>query len=190
MTKERHSRQILLNYAHLNNFMPGKMWILSRQDWISAEHLPSAVLTLESSPDGVELVNGGFDQGGFIGQDSCLKVSGPSALHSYPSSSQIGRTDIGSLTIKDDYLEVDTRTKGTLQAGKEDRVVVKVFPEVRPRFLGVNQANLLALLDQVGQDSQERTVFIIEVLDISRSDPKRTFHLGHPGNHLLEMGFV
>lgn len=172
MTKERHSRQILLKQAQRNNFMPGKMGILSRQDWISTVFLSAAVFAFESSPDGVELVNGGFDQGGIIGQDSRLKVSGPSALHTNPCPRQIGRTDIGSLAIKDDYLEVDTRTKGTLQAGKEDRVVVEILPEVRPRLLGVNQANLLALLDQVCQDSQERSVFNIEVLDIGRPYPK------------------
>ena len=170
--------------------MPSKMWLLSRQDWISTELLSSAVLTLEPSPDRIELVNCGFDQGGVIGQDSSLKVSGSVALHSYPGTRQIGRTDIGSLAIKDDYLEVDTWTKGTLQAGKEDRVVVEILPEVRPRLLGVNQANLLALLDQVGQDSQERTVFHIEVLDIGRTYPKRTFHLWDPADNLLEMGFV
>lgn len=45
--------------------------------------------------------------------------------------------------------------------------MVKVLPEVRSGFLGVNQTNFLALLNQVGQQSQERPFLHIEVLDVA-----------------------
>ena len=45
----------------------------------------------------------------------------------------------------------------------------EIFPEIRTRFLGVNQTNLLALLNQVGQQSQERPFLHIEVLDVGHA---------------------
>ena len=49
--------------------------------------------------------------------------------------------------IENDNLEVNAGAQGTLQTGKQYRVVVKVLPKVRAGFLGVNQTDFLALLN-------------------------------------------
>ena len=84
--------------------------MLAGKNRIAAVFLSAAVLAFEPSPDGIELVHGCFDETRIIGQDSCLKVSGSVALHSYPCTRQIGRTDIGSLGIENNNLEVNART--------------------------------------------------------------------------------
>ena len=112
------------------------------------------------------------------------------ALHPDAGTGQVGRADIGGLQVEDDDLEVNAGAQGTLQTGKQDRVVVKVLPEVRAGLFGVNQPYFLAFLDQVGQQAQERPFLHIEVLDVGRANPERLFHLRHPGNHFLEVGNV
>ena len=157
---------------------------------ISAELLASTVLTLKSGPDRIELIDGSLNQRQIVRQDACLKVPGAGALLADAGTSEVGRSDVGSLQVEDDDLEMNARTQCSFQAGKQYRVMVKVFPEVRSRLLGMNQTNLLAFLDEIGQQAQERPLLHIEVFDIGRANPERPFHLGHPGNHLLEVCFV
>ena len=163
-----------------------KGW-LSGKDGIAAESLPAAVLALESRPDSIELVHGGIDKSGFIGQDTCFKVTGPCAFHSDPRASEVGRSDIGSLAVEDNDLEVDTWAEGPFQTGEENRILVKVLPEIGPRFLRMDQPDLFPFLDQVGQDTQKRSVFHLEILDIRRPDPNRPFHFWDQGDDLLEV---
>ena len=92
--------------------------------------------------------------------------------------------------IENDNLEVNAGAQGTLQTGKQYRVVVKVLPEVRSWLFGMNQAHFPALFDQVRQDPQKWPFFDVEVLDVGRADPKRALHFRHPGNHFLEVSFV
>jgi len=68
--------------------------------------------------------------------------------------------------------------------------MIKVLPEVRSWLLSVNQTDFLALLNEIGKQSQKRPFLHIEVLDVGRANPERPFHLRHPGNHFLEVGFI
>ena len=59
----------------------------------------------------------------------------------------VGISNVGGLEVEDNDLEMNARTQCSLQAGKQYRVMVKVFPKVRAWLLGMDQPNLLALLD-------------------------------------------
>ena len=139
--------------------------------WIRTILFPAAVLAFEPGPDGVEVVYGGIHEVWFVGQDAGLEVTGAGALHAKARAGEVGRTDVGGLEVEDDDLEVDTRAKDTLQTREEDRVAVEVLPEVRPWFLGMDEADFLAFLYQVGQNAEERSFFHIEVLDVGRAYP-------------------
>ena len=164
--------------------------LLSVDNRIAAELLAGAVLTLETGPDGIELIDGRLDQGRIIRQDARLEVPGAGALHADSGTGQIGRADVRRLQIEDDDLEMDTRTQRPLQSGEQHRIAVEILPEIRPRLLGMDQPHLPALLDQVRDQPQERPLVNIQILDVGRPDPQRAPHLRHPRNHLPEMGFV
>lgn len=85
--------------------------------WVTAVFLPRTVLTLESCPNGVELINRCFHEGGIISQNARLKVSGTGTFHSDSGTCKDGRADVGHLQVKDDNLEMDTWTQSSLQAG-------------------------------------------------------------------------
>lgn len=163
---------------------------LSSYNGIRTVLFPAAVLALEPGPYGVEVVDGGIHEVGLVGQDASLEVTGAGALHAKACAGEVGGTDISGLEVEDDDLEMDTRAKDTLQARKEDRVAVEVFPEVRPRLLGMDEAHFLAFLYQVGQNAEERSFFHIEVLDVGRAYPEGAFHLGGSLDYFLEVSFV
>ena len=131
----------------------------------------AAVLAFEAGPDGVELVHGGFHKRRIIRQDTGFKVTGAGALHSKTGAGKVCGADIGQFAVKDDNLEVDAGAKCTLQAGEQDWVMVEVFTEVGAWLLRMNQAHFFALLDKVGQQTEEGTLFNVKVLDIGRANP-------------------
>ena len=157
---------------------------------IGAILLPAAVLALEASPDGVEVVYGGIYEIRFVRQDASLEVTGADALHAEACAGEVGGTDISGLEVEDDDLEVDARAEDTLQTRKEDRVAVEVLAEVRPRLLGMDEAHFRAFLDEVGDDAKERAFFHVKVLDIRRANPEGAFNLGGSLDYFLEMGFI
>ena len=107
----------------------------------------------------------------FISQDSGFKVPGACAFHSYAGSCKVCRSDIGNLGVEDNDLEVNTWAEGSLQTGKKNRILVEVLPEIGSWFLCMNQPDLFPFLDEVGEDTQERSIFHIEILDIRRPYP-------------------
>ena len=157
---------------------------------ICAELLPSAGLALEAGPDGVELVHRGIDQGGVVGEDTGLEVAIAGAFHAETGAGEVRGADVSDFQVEDDDLEMDPRAKDSLQAGEEDGIMVKIFAEVGAGFLGVDQANLAAFADQVGQDAEEGTVADIQVFDVGGPDPQMFLHVRNPGDDFLEMGFV
>lgn len=73
---------------------------------IAAKHLPTAFSAVQAVPYGIELVGGGIDQRGVVGQDACLEIAGRRAFHAGACTGQIGRADVGDLAIEDQHLEV------------------------------------------------------------------------------------
>ena len=157
---------------------------------VGAHILPAAVLAFEPGPDGIEVVYGGIHQVRLIGEDTGFEVACADAFHAEAGAGEVGGTDISGLEVEDDYLEVDTRAKHSLQPREEDRIAVEIFAEIRPRLLGVDKADLLSLADEIGQHTQEGTLFDIQVFDVGRPDPKILLHLRDTGNDFLEVGFV
>ena len=160
------------------------------QNRVTAVFLAAAVLALETGPDGVKLVHGGFHQLRIIGEDARLEITGAGTLHSNAGTGEIGAANVRQLAVEDNYLEMHAGTQGTLKAREEDRIVVKVLTEIGAGFLGVNEAHFPALLDKFGQDTQERAVFDIKVLDIGRAYPEGALDRWDLGQNFPEMGFI
>ena len=91
----------LLNYI--------SVWRLPSNS-IPAKILPFAVLTAMALPNPVEVVGGGIDQLGGVGEDNGLEVSAVVAFHTYAGTCEVGGADVGGSTVKNHYLEVNTRT--------------------------------------------------------------------------------
>ena len=169
--------------ALIGERLPGK-------NRIAAILLSATVFAFEPGPDRIELIHGRFDETRFISQDSGFKIPGACALHSYPGTSKVSRSDIGNLGVEYNNLEVNTWTESSLQPGKENGILVEVLSEIGPWFLCMNQPDLFSLLDEVGKDTQERSVINIEVLDVRRPYPNRTFYLWNQSNNLLKVVLV
>ena len=85
-------------------------------DWVKAEVSSLADLTMFTYPDFVELVHGLLHDFRVIGQDASLEVSLVVRLHSDAGTSKVRASHIHLLAVKDEHLEVDSRTKHTFQA--------------------------------------------------------------------------
>lgn len=70
----------------------------------------TAAGTVLASPHAVKLLTGGIYQGRLIGQDSGLEIAAVAALHANAGPGEVGGADIGSLKVKYNHLEVDSRT--------------------------------------------------------------------------------
>ena len=87
----------LLNYI--------SVWRLPSNS-IPAKILPFAVLTAMALPNPVEVVGGGIDQLGGVGEDNGLEVSAVVAFHTYAGTCEVGGADVGGSTVKNHYLEM------------------------------------------------------------------------------------
>ena len=101
-----------------------------------------AFLAMLSYPDIIELVHGLFDNFWVICQDASFKVSFIIRLHTDTGTSKVCTTDIYFFSIKDKHLEMNTRTKHTLQTVIQHWVLVKILTKVRAWFLGMNEPYL------------------------------------------------
>lgn len=109
-----------------------------------------------ATPDAVELLHGGFDEAGIIGEDACLEVTAVTAFHADAGSGKVGGADVGGLKVEDEYFEVDSRAEHLLQRRLQYRVTVKVFSECRPRLFGMDETYLHAMLQKIGKDPEKR----------------------------------
>ena len=82
---------------------------MSFDDGITAVLFSRTVLTLESCPHGIELVDSCFHEGGIIRQDACLEVACTCALHADAGTGEVCRADVGGLQVEDDDLEMNPR---------------------------------------------------------------------------------
>lgn len=122
-----------------------------------------------SLPNPVEVVGGGIDQGGLVGEDARLEVARRRALHSHPGAGQVGRADVGQRAVENQNLEMHTRTEAALQrigltlsverrcrAAPQTLETVEILAEILARLLGVQQAHLDAAAQQAVDDRKER----------------------------------
>ena len=157
---------------------------------VRTEFLSSAVLALETRPNGVELVDGSIDEVGVVSKDACLEVACAGALHSESGTGEVGGTDVGEFEVEDDNLEVHARAEQAFQTCEEYRVAVEIFAEVRPRLLGMDEAHVTTFAHEVGQHAEEGPLADIEVLDVGCPYPEVFFHFGDSFYYLPEVGFV
>ena len=152
--------------------------------------LSPALLASEPCPDRIKLVHGSLNEDRIVCEYARLEVPGSRTLHPDTGPGQVGGAEVGDLGVEDEDLEMHAGAEHAFQPGEKDRIPVEILTEVGPRFLGVDKTNFAALRDQIGQQTQERPVADIEVLDVGRTDPQGALDLGNPGKDLLEVGFV
>lgn len=136
------------------------------------------------------MVDGGIHKLRFVGENTSLEVAVAGAFHSQTRTGEVGRSYVGHFEVEDYDLEMYPRAEDALKAGEENGISVEVLAKVRSRLLGVDKPDFPALRYQVRQDTQERPVTDIQILDIRRPDPQGPLYVRDPGNDLFEMGFV
>ena len=141
--------------------------------------LAAAGFAAETGPDAVEVVHGRGDEGGVVREDARLEVARARPLHADAGAREIGRADVRYGPVEDEQLEMDAGAQRPLQPREEHGVAVELLAEVRTRLLRVDQADLPAFGDQVGDEAQEGPVADIQVLDVGRADPQRAPNRGH-----------
>ena len=87
---------------------------------VSAAFLPATVLASESSPYRVEVVHCRSDERRVVREDARLEVAPASGFHSHACAREVGRTYIGLLPVKNEYLEMHPRAEVPLQPMKRD----------------------------------------------------------------------
>lgn len=139
---------------------------------------------MRANPECVELIDGGFHELGVVGEDACLEVATELAFHTDSRSSEVCRTDIDRLQIKNQHLEVHPRTQHSFQAGCENGIFVEILTEIRSWLFGVNQANAHTPLEKSGNLSQQGNgavaLFHIQILNVGSANPQRFTHRGNP----------
>ena len=73
---------------------------------VAAEGLSFAFGAVGSLPDAVEVVGGGIDQLGFIGEDAGLEVAVVVAFHTYAGTREVGGADVGGSAVENHNLEM------------------------------------------------------------------------------------
>jgi hypothetical protein len=89
---------------------------------------------------------------------------------------------------------MDSRTEHSLQTVIQYWELVKVLPEVRPRFFCMNQPHLYPTPNELSNECQKWFLLFahlhIKVFDISSTNPKSVLHGLHPWKHLSVVGGV
>ena len=132
-----------------------------------------------------------------VGDKAGFEVSPQRALRADASAGEIGGADEGFLSVHDDRLGVDAGAENALEkfAVDERGIAVKVLPESRAGFLGVEESDRDPVVDHVGENFEEgnkaATFFNVEILEIGGDDPEEFFGPGeHFDNHPLVDVFI
>ena len=67
---------------------------------VAAEGFSFALVTSSALPDAVEVVGGGIDQLGIVGEDAGFEVAVVVAFHADAGTCEVGGTDVGGSTVK------------------------------------------------------------------------------------------
>ena len=121
-------------------------------DSVSTEIFPFAFGAMVSLPYAVEVVGGGIDQLGLVGEDSGLEVAVVVAFHADAGTREVGGADVRHGAIEYHYLEVNTRTEFAFQFRPQSRVFVEVLAKVLAWLFGVEQTYLDTSFEQFVED--------------------------------------
>ena len=116
---------------------------------IPAKILPLAGFAAMALPDGVEVVGGGIDQLGFVGEDAGLEVAVVVAFHAYAGACEVGGADIGGSAVEYHYLEMHPWAESPFQPAPQARILVEILAEVLTWFFGVQQPHINATFQQL-----------------------------------------
>ena len=73
---------------------------------IPTKLLPFTILAVLSNPNIIKLVHGLLDQFGVVGEDARFEVARTIAFHANTCAGEVGATDVGYLSVKDQDLKV------------------------------------------------------------------------------------
>jgi hypothetical protein len=98
-----------------------------------------------ANPYVIKLVHGLFYYCRVISQYARLKVAFIFTLHTDTGTCKVGASDIDLFEVKDEHLEMNTRTEHPLQTVVQDGIPVKVLPKGGTWFLSMNEPHLHVL---------------------------------------------
>lgn len=161
---------------------------------ITAKLLASAALAETAHPNAVELVGGVFYKVFVAAQNAGFKVAGVFALHANSGSSQVCRTHVRCLKVKNYDFKMNPWAKNSLHSFYQNWIFVKILAERWSWFFCVNKADCNSAFCKVRKDFQKRfcaaTVFYVKVFYVCSANPQSFFYVFYPLNYLLVMGFI
>ena len=157
----------LLNYI--------SVWRLPSNS-IPAKILPFAVLTAMALPNPVEVVGGGIDQLGVVGEDTGLEVAVAFAFHTYAGTREIGGADVGGSAVENHYLEMHPWAEPPFQPAPQAWMLVEILAEVLTWFFGMKQPHIDTTFQQLVEHRQKRhhipTTIHIQILQVGSTNPQ------------------
>lgn len=123
---------------------------------IPTEVFPLAFGTVGSLPDAVEVVGGGIDQGGLVGEDSGLEVAVVVAFHTHAGTREIGGADVGGGAVENHYLEMHPWAESPFQPAPQPRILVEILAEVLTWLFRMKQPHIDTTSQQLVEHRQKR----------------------------------
>ena len=153
---------------------------------IPTKLFPLATLAGAALPDVVEVVGGGVNELGFVGQDAGFEIAVAFAFHAYACSSKVGGADIDLRAVEDHQFEMYSRTQPSLQPRPQAGILVEIFTEVLTRLFGVQQPHLDTVFQQPVKYGEEglhlaASLTYIEVFEVGGANPQVVLHLRAAG---------
>ena len=149
-------------------------------DWVYTEGSAFASLAEFTYPYVIKLVHCLLNDCRGISQYACLEVTFVFAFHANTGTSKVCAANIHLFAVEDKHFEMNARTKHSLQAVIEYRVLVKILPKSRTRFFRMNEPNLHSLVYELGYERKEWFLLLahlhIEVFDVGCANSKRALH--------------
>ena len=121
-------------------------------DGRGAELLALAAGAFLSPPYFVEFLGGGVQDGGFVSEDTGLKVAAEGRFHAHAGTCEIGASDIADEGVDDDDFEMHARAQHLFQVAFQQGIAVEVLLERLSRLLGMNEADFHVPANQLGKD--------------------------------------
>ena len=175
----------LLNYI--------SVWRLPSNS-IPAKILPFAVLTAMALPNPVEVVGGGIDQLGVVGEDTGLEVAVVVAFHTHAGTCKVGGADVGHRAVKNHYLEMHPWAEPPLQPAPQSGILVEILAEILSWLFGMKQPHFDTPFQQFVEHRQKRqhipTALHIQVLQVGSTNPQIVLDLLTKCQHLCVMLLV
>lgn len=102
--------------------------------------IPTEVFSLAfgamgSLPDAVEMVGGGIDQLGVVGEDTGLEIAVVGAFHTEAGSCEVGGADVGGSAVENHYLEMHPWAEPPLQSTPQSGYLSKSSRKFSPGSL-------------------------------------------------------